>query len=114
MIIRALGAIIEYTDKCNIPGAMLTLDYTKAYDSLSKQFMITCLKNMVVGPNFERWISVINANTQSCISYCGWLSDWFPIERGIRQGCPLLRKPTAAKHLLFLFIYDTLLTPSKY
>ena len=89
MIIRALDDIIEYTDKFNIPGAILTLDYTKAYDSLSKQFMITCFKKYGFGPNFERWISVINANTQSCISYCGWLSDWFPIERGIRQGCPL-------------------------
>ena len=28
--------------------------------------------------------------------------------------CRDVRKPRAANHLLFLFIYDTLLTPSKY
>ena len=27
--------------------------------------------------------------TQSCVQNGGWLSSWFPTERGIRQGCPL-------------------------
>ena len=27
--------------------------------------------------------------TQSCVQNGGWLSSWFPTERGIRHGCPL-------------------------
>ena len=27
--------------------------------------------------------------TQRCVQNGGWLSSWFPTERGIRQGCPL-------------------------
>ena len=27
--------------------------------------------------------------TQNCVHNGGWLSSWFPTERGIRQGCPL-------------------------
>ena len=26
--------------------------------------------------------------TKSCVQNGGWLSSWFPTERGIRQGCP--------------------------
>ena len=89
MVIRALDDIIEFTDHYGIPGAILSLDYKKAYDSLSKEFMFSCFERYGFGPNFQKWISVINEDTQSCISYCGWLSEWFMIERGIRQGCPL-------------------------
>ena len=27
-------------------------------------------------------------NTSSCINYCGWLSDYFEVESGIRQDYP--------------------------
>ena len=27
-------------------------------------------------------------DTNSCVSYCGWLTDYFIVESGIRQGCP--------------------------
>ena len=26
-------------------------------------------------------------NTESCVKNAGWLSSWFPCERGVRQGC---------------------------
>ena len=27
-------------------------------------------------------------DTRSCVNYAGWLSGYFPVESGIRQGCP--------------------------
>ena len=27
-------------------------------------------------------------NTESSVQHAGWLSDWFPTECGVRQGCP--------------------------
>ena len=27
-------------------------------------------------------------DAKSCVTYCGWLSDFFAVESGIRQGCP--------------------------
>ena len=27
-------------------------------------------------------------NTESSVQHTGWLSDWFPTECGVRQGCP--------------------------
>ena len=40
------------------------------------------------GENFTRWVSVLMNDTLSCINHGGWLSEFFPVESGIRQGCP--------------------------
>ena len=29
------------------------------------------------------------ADIKSCVAYCGWLSEYFAVEAGIRQGCPV-------------------------
>ncbi len=51
--------------------------------------MLKSLEIFGFGENFIEWITILNANTYSCINYCGWLSGWFPLECGIRQGCPI-------------------------
>ena len=28
------------------------------------------------------------SDTKGCVNYCGWLSDFFSVDSGIRQGCP--------------------------
>ena len=89
IVIRAVDDIIEFTDKLNIPGALVSLDYTKAFDSLSKEFLLKSFELFGFGPELSQWIRVINSEVISAISYNGWLSNWFPIECGIRQGCPL-------------------------
>ena len=40
------------------------------------------------GPDFVKWVSVLMADAKSCAAYCGWLSEYFAVEAGIRQGCP--------------------------
>ncbi len=88
-ILRAIDDVIEYTDNNKIPGILLALDYSKAFDKISKEFMVDAFKMFGFGDNFVKWICVLNADNTSCINYCGWLSAWFPVERGIRQGCPI-------------------------
>ena len=87
-VLRTLDDIVEYTNTNNIPGALLSLDYSKAFDTISKEFMIFCFKKFGFGNMYTQWVSVLNKNTISCISYCGWMTEWFKLERGIRQGCP--------------------------
>ncbi len=88
-VLRAIDDVIAYTDNNNIPGILLALDYSKAFDKISKEFMVDTFRIFGFGENFVKWINVLNTDNMSCINYCGWLSAWFPIERGIRQGCPI-------------------------
>ena len=36
---------------------------------------------------FIRWVSTLTNDTESSIQYSGWLSEFFPVNSGIRQGC---------------------------
>ena len=51
--------------------------------------MLEAFKIFGFNEKFIKWIDILNTGAVSCINYCGWLSNWFPMERGIRQGCPI-------------------------
>ncbi|WP_419585360.1 reverse transcriptase domain-containing protein, partial [Thiolapillus sp.] len=87
--IRLIDDITSHLRKQNAPGALLALDFSKAFDSLRKECIIEALEIFNVGPHFIHLVSTVMNNTESCIHNGGWLSDWFPTEKGIRQGCPL-------------------------
>ena len=87
--IRLLDDIIWYLNVNSLPGALIALDFSKAFDSLSKDFMLEILKKYNFGPEFISWITVLNCDTQSCVTNDGWQTGWFNLECGIRQGCPL-------------------------
>ena len=36
-----------------------------------------------------KWIKTFYANPQSCVTNNGFATPFFPLERGVRQGCPL-------------------------
>ena len=35
-----------------------------------------------------KWVSVLMADTKSCVAYCSWLSEYSAVEAEMRQGCP--------------------------
>ena len=41
------------------------------------------------GPDFKNWVQTFYCNRTSCITNKGFASDFFNLERGVRQGCPL-------------------------
>ena len=86
--IRLIDDVIEYIQVNNKTGAVVALDYTKAFDSIHKKFLIAMFELSGFGPEFTQWVKVLMNDTESCISYCGWLSAFFPVNSGIRQGCP--------------------------
>ncbi len=87
--IRLINDIINYTETENLGGAVLFLDFRKAFDTVEWDFMYSTLTRFGFGDSFIKWVKTIYNETTSCINNYGWLSDNFSVERGIRQGCPL-------------------------
>ena len=53
--------------------------------------------------SFISWIKTLYNNITYRISNNGWISEPFPIKRGVRQGCPL-------SALLFILIVEVIAT----
>ena len=87
--IRLIDSIIKYTAAKNIPGLLLFLDFEKAFDTVEWSFLNKTLQHYNFGPSAIQWIKLFYHNTESCILNNGWSSDFFKLERGVRQGCPL-------------------------
>ena len=84
---RLLTDIIEYCDNFNQPGAILCLDFQKAFDTLNWNFMFGCLNKFGFGANFISWINIIYNQPTFCIKNNGWITSELNMHRGVRQGC---------------------------
>ena len=63
--------IINYTAEENLPGLLLFLDFEKAFDTVEWNFI-------------QKTLGMLG-----CVLNNGWSTDFFKLERGVRQGCPL-------------------------
>lgn len=87
--LRILYDVIDYTEKNEIPGMLLLIDFEKAFDSVSWCFLFKVLDFFNFGHSFKQWVKLFYTNIQSCVIVNGHLSDWFYLQRGCRQGDPL-------------------------
>jgi len=87
--IRRLLEIIEYYDKNEIPGLIFSADFEKAFDTIRQDFIIRVLEYFGFGDNFIAWIKLLYNDTFSQIINNGHISSAFPLNRGVRQGCPI-------------------------
>ena len=87
--IRTLYDLMAHTEKNNIPGLLLLIDFEKGFDSVAWPFIHKVLDFFNFGDDIKRWITVFYKNTKSCVTVNGHLSTWFKLGRGCRQGDPL-------------------------
>ena len=80
---------MDFTAKENIPGLLLFIDFQKAFDSVEWEFLIESLKKFNFGRDFLQWVKTFYSNIQSCVINNGVSSNFFTLERGVRQGDPL-------------------------
>lgn len=97
--IRTLDDIICVTNKDNKVGMIVSLDFAKAFDSVDHSIIIGSLQKFNFGDNFIKMITTLMNNNESCVQNGGWLSGFFKVERGIKQGC-------CVSPLLFLLVAE--------
>ena len=84
-------------------GAVVVLcDFAKAYDTLSRAFLLRVMACLGVGPSFLGWTATLLRHTRACAVVNGYASKPVAFRAGVRQGCPLAP-------LLYLFAGQALL-----
>ena len=87
--IRTIFEVIEHLNDENKPGLVFFADFEKAFDSIDHNFIFKVLTYFNFGTSFINWIKLFYNDVQSCVINNGYMSDFFKIKRGVRQGCPL-------------------------
>ncbi|CAI5474420.1 unnamed protein product [Closterium sp. Yama58-4] len=81
--------IMDWALFTNAPLLILTVDLRKAYDSVDRQFLLQCLAHLGVPETFIHWVRLMHSGTSTCISVNNNEGPVFPVNTGVRQGCPL-------------------------
>jgi hypothetical protein len=83
--LRQIQDIIDYSNIYKIEGAIIFLDFSKAFDSLEWDFMFSTLKHYGFNDSFVTWVETLYNNIQTCVINNGWLSEIFKNTRGNSQ-----------------------------
>ena len=82
--------VVNYATSANVPVAILSLDQEKAFDRVDWGILRSNLVHMGFGPSFGSWGDLFYSGVQSAVKVNGYLTHFFRLSRGVRQGCPLL------------------------
>ena len=86
---RLVYDIMNYTEKKQKTGLLMLIDFEKAFDSISWKFMYKVLNHYNFSSEFIKWINIFNTEITATVLQVGFLSDFFPIKRGCKQGDPI-------------------------
>uniref|UniRef100_A0A8D0GM46 Reverse transcriptase domain-containing protein n=1 Tax=Sphenodon punctatus TaxID=8508 RepID=A0A8D0GM46_SPHPU len=87
--IRKAINVIYALNKQKKPAMVISADAEKAFDFVEPKFLFETMGKMGIEGNFMRWLRAIYKNPQSSLLINGEISNFFPLQRGTRQGCPL-------------------------
>ena len=81
--IRLIEDVLEEMDDDNL---ILLIDQQKAFDRVEWEWLFYTLDKYNLGEYFINWIKILYKGMKSAILTNGFMSSFFPITRGIRQG----------------------------
>ena len=87
--VRNIDDVLEYTKQSEQSGILVTIDFEKAFDSLDHKFLLKVLHTFNFEPSFIQWIRTFYSNVSSCVINNGFATNYFSVDRGVRQGDPL-------------------------
>ena len=68
---------------------IILIDFEKAFDSISWEFILNSLKIFNFGESIVSWVKSLQINSNSKILQNGYLSEEISLGRGCRQGDPI-------------------------
>ena len=99
--IRLIKDAVDYANGSDMSAALVSLDQEKAFDRVDWSFMIRVLEAMNFGPSFRSWVQLLYTSLFSQVLVNDYVSQLFPVTRGVRQGCPL-------SPLLYILVAETI------
>jgi len=87
--IDILLQIIENAENTDTPGIILGVDYAKAFDQLSWEYMVKVLGRYQFGNGLIRWIQLFFNNINAVVNVNGWFTGEIELQRGVKQGDPI-------------------------
>ena len=84
-----IDSVICYAKEKNIAGLLLFLDFEKAFDTIEWPFIVKTFQHFGFDNSILKWLNLFYCRPESCVLNNGWASNFFEIQRGVRQGCPL-------------------------
>ena len=83
---RLIQDAMFHTKQEEKPGIAIFLDFRKAFDTVEWDYLKAALQRFNFGPDILTWFDVIYNKASSCVLDNGYASDFFLLERGVRQG----------------------------
>jgi len=81
--------VIDYCEYSQHPSVLVTFDQSKVFDRVSHRYLFAVLERFGFGPSFIKWVQLLYSDIGSQVIVNGFLSDFFPVSRSVRQGCGL-------------------------
>ena len=87
--IRLIYDLLFYGKQQQKKGLMLLIDFEKAFDTVAWSFIQKCFKFYNFKEDIINWIKAFYKNIKSTVIVNNEPTEWFPVERGCRQGDPI-------------------------
>ena len=84
-----LLAMLEAHKKNDQSIILTSYDFFKAFDTVSHSVLYRVMREFNIDDKFISMVKCLYKDIESCTINYGYTSEYFPIERGLRQGCAL-------------------------
>ena len=99
--VHLIRDLIDLANQEDETAAFLFLDQEKAFDRVNHDFLFKTMKTFGIPDNFIKWVQILYSNASAHINVNGFLTKPIPLNRGVRQGCPL-------SSLLYVMVIEVL------